>query len=279
MSYRPIQRLIFTLLMNHENYHHGRRSRGGPGIRTPHFMTVWGPHAGGPPLFGCIHKIFYCRFHKNARKCYITRRVKHCRDSKWCHELVQLMVTSSNDIKIMTSFTYLFECNADTLAVVRNIVSTIKTESCQFGFVVDGTQRVKTELGLNRSQSKRIQTDSSLLFKRIVQSRVPSTTKPNWLKTSEHRRMMVLVTWAANATVARPLSAVSNVPLALCFSTVLRTVQTLLYNTRLPQISLWAIHLSWSKIWVHCIADKESSRNYFLILEFRLIRQTCHWKK
>ena len=114
MSYRPIQRLIFTLLMNHENYHHGRRSRGGPGIRTPHFMTVWGPHAGGPPLFGCIHKIFYCRFDKNARKCYITRRVKHCRDSKWCHELVQLMVTSSNDIKIMTSFTYLFECNADT---------------------------------------------------------------------------------------------------------------------------------------------------------------------
>ena len=137
----------------------------------------------------------------------------------------------------------------------------------------------QTELGLNRSQSKRIQTDSSLLFKRIVQSRVPSTTKPNWLKTSEHRRMMVLVTWAANATVARPLSAVSNVPLALCFSTVLRTVQTLLYNTRLPQISLWAIHFSWSKIWVHCIADKESSRNYFLILEFRLIRQTCHWKK
>ena len=178
MSYRPIQRLIFTLLMNHENYHHGRRSRGGPGIRTPHFMTVWGPHAGGPPLFGCIHKIFYCRFDKNARKCYITRRVKHCRDSKWCHELVQLMVTSSNDIKIMTSFTYLFECNADTLAVVRNIVSTIKTESCQFGFVVDGTQRVKTELGLNRSQSKRIQTDSSLLFKRSsVSSTINHKTK------------------------------------------------------------------------------------------------------
>ena len=113
---------------------------GVPGSGPPTFWQCGGPHADGPPLFGCILKIFYCRFDKNARKCYITSRVKHCRDSMWCRELVTASKSHQN-----YDFLHLLNYLSAMLtllahAVVRNMVSTVKTESCQFGFVVDGTR-------------------------------------------------------------------------------------------------------------------------------------------